>query len=52
MTSKTTIIDKKEVQDTYLRNIKEMLGTGAINSSEFNSSSKIDVTIVIGKDFK
>ena len=52
LTSKTTIIDKKEVKDTYLKNIKEMLGTGAINSSELNSSSKVDITIVIGKDFK
>lgn len=52
LTSKTTIIDKKEVNDIYLRNIKEMLGTGAINSSELNSSSKVDITIVLGKDFK
>ena len=51
LTSKTTIVDKKEVKDVYLKNIKEMLGTGAINTSELNSSSKVDVTIVIGKDF-
>ena len=50
-TSKTTIINKKNVQDTTLKNIKEAIETGTITSSE-SSSSKVDVTIIIGKDYK
>lgn len=49
-TSKTTIVNKKEVKDTFLKNIKDVLGVGAISSSE-SSSSKVDITIVIGKDY-
>lgn len=50
-TSKTAIINKKNVKDTLLTNIKEVLGTGVISSSE-SSSSKVDLSIVIGKDYK
>ena len=49
-TSKTAIIDKKNVKDTILTNIKEVLGTGVISTSE-SSSSKVDLSIVIGKDY-
>lgn len=49
-TSKTTIVNKKDVSDVLLNNIKQVVGTGAISSSE-TSSSKVDVTIVIGKDY-
>ena len=49
-TSKTAIIDKKNVKDTILTNIKEILGTGVISTSE-SSSSKVDLSIVIGKDY-
>ena len=51
-TSKTTIIDKKETKQTLLDNLQQVLGTGTISSSEVNSSSKVDVTIVIGKDYE
>ena len=50
-TSKTTIIDKKDVADTLLENIKMVLGTGTISNSQ-SSSSKADVTIIIGKDYE
>lgn len=50
-TSKTTIIDKSEVKDSLLNNIKQVLGTGSISNSEI-SNSKVDVTIIIGKDYK
>ena len=50
--SKTAIIDKKETSQVLLNNIKEVLRTGTISSSEANSSSKVDVTIVIGKDYE
>lgn len=49
-TSKTTIIDKKDVSNTLLQNMKEVLGAGVIQNSQ-SSSSKVDVTIIIGKDY-
>ena len=50
-TTKTTIVNKKSVRDTTLKNIKEVLGTGSISTSESNSS-KVDLTVIIGKDYK
>ena len=50
-TSKTTIADKKGIKDTFLKNIKDVLGVGGISSSE-SSSSKVDVTIILGTDYK
>jgi len=50
-TSKTTIADKKGIKETYLKNIKDVIGVGVISSSE-SSSSKVDITIVIGADYK
>lgn len=49
-TAKTTIINKKDVADTILTNIKQTIGAGNISDSA-SSSSKVDVTIVIGKDY-
>ena len=51
ITSKTSIINKKDVSTTYLNNMKEVLGTGTIQSTQ-SSSSKVDITIIIGKDYK
>lgn len=51
VTSKTTIINKKDVNSTYLNNIKEVLEVGTIQNSQ-SSSSKVDLTIIIGKDYK
>ena len=50
-TSKTTIIDKKNTADTILENIQMVLGVGTISSTE-SSSSKADITIIIGKDYE
>ena len=50
-TSKTTIADKKGIKETLLKNIKDVIGVGGISSSE-SSSSKVDVTIIIGTDYK
>lgn len=50
-TSKTTIINKKNVKETLLKNMKDVIGTGTISTSE-SSSSKVDVTIIIGKDYQ
>lgn len=49
--SKTTIADKKGVKQTFLKNIKDVIGLGVISSSE-SSSSKVDVTIILGTDYK
>lgn len=49
-TSKTAIINKKDVSNTLLKNIKEVLEVGTIQDSE-SSSSKVDVSIIIGTDY-
>lgn len=49
-TQKTTINNKKNVKETTLKNIKDVIGTGMIESSE-SSSSKVDIMIIIGKDY-
>lgn len=49
-TAKTTIINKKDVRETILKNVKDVIGTGTIEASE-SVSSKVDVTIIIGKDY-
>ena len=52
-TSKTTIVNKSTTKEVILKNIKDVLGVGEIStSSQANSSSKTDVTIIIGKDYK
>ena len=51
ITSKTTIINKKNAGSSLLNNIKDILEVGTIQSSE-SSSSKIDITIILGKDYK
>lgn len=48
--SKTIITNKKDVKNEKLKNIKETLGVGNISTNK-SSSSLVDVTIVIGKDF-
>ena len=50
-TSKTTIINKTDVDEKYENNVKEILGLGNISSSSV-SSSNVDITIIIGKDYK
>lgn len=49
-TSRTTIINKKDVRETILKNMKDVIGIGTIETSE-STSSKVDVTIIIGKDY-
>ena len=51
-TSKTVIANKKDVSTTTMNQIKEVVGTGTISGSSGGSSSKADVTIVIGKDYQ
>ena len=51
--SKTVIANKKDVSSTIMDDIKLTLGTGTISDkSSGGSSSKVDVTIIIGKDYQ
>ena len=50
-TPKTTIIDKKNTDEVLLDNIKLTLGIGEIEKSQ-STSSKVDVTIILGKDYE
>ncbi len=49
-TTKTVINNKKAVKEDLLTKIKEVVGKGSIETSQ-SSSSKVDVTIIIGKDY-
>ena len=51
--SKTVIANKKDVSSTIMDDIKLTLGTGTISDkSSGGSTSKVDVTIIIGKDYQ
>lgn len=49
-TSKTVIINKTDVDSKFTDNIKELLEVGNV-STNIVSSSKVDITIIIGKDY-
>lgn len=49
-TSKTTIINKKGVPTNVMQGVENVLGMGTIQNSQANSS-KVDVTIIVGKDY-
>ena len=49
--AKTVITNKKSVTDENLKKIKETLGTGDITTNKL-STSTVDVTVIIGKDYK
>ena len=49
-TSKTTIINKTNVDTKFTDNIKDLLGVGNISTNGV-SSSDVDITIIIGKDY-
>lgn len=50
-TSKTTIINKTDVDEKFTDDIKEALNVDNVSSSSV-SSSNVDITIIIGKDYK
>lgn len=50
-TSKTTIVNKTAISNDIAQDIKDILKVGNISSST-SSASTVDVTIVIGKDYK
>jgi len=47
---KTTIINKTNVDSKFTDNIKDVLGVGNVSTSVV-SSSDVDITIIIGKDY-
>lgn len=49
--SKTVITNKKNATDEQLKNIKQVLKAGSISTNK-QASSQVDITIVIGEDFK
>lgn len=49
-TTKTSIINKGNISDETTSNIKEIIGTGTITKT--NTESSVDITIVLGKDYK
>ena len=49
--SKTVIINKTSVQSDSIENIKSLLNTGT-SQNKTTSASKVDLTIIIGKDYK
>ncbi len=49
--AKTIITNKKNVTDEELKKIQNTIGIGTISTNK-SSTSLVDVTIVIGKDFK
>ena len=50
-TSKTTLINKSDVDIKITDNVIDILGVGTVSSSSV-SSSNVDLTIIIGKDYK
>ena len=48
--SKTIITNKKEIDNEYMNQIKEILGNGSITNNK-NLNSKVDITIIVGSDF-
>ena len=49
-TSKTIIMNKKNVSGAVLEGIENTMGIGTIEDTE-SSSSKVDVTIILGRDY-
>lgn len=49
-TTKTSIINKGNISDSTTSNIKEIIGTGTITKT--NTESSVDITIILGKDYK
>lgn len=48
--SKTVITNKKSINNESLKELKETLGVGSISTNQ-NSTSTVDISIIIGKDF-
>lgn len=51
-TSKTIIANKNQVSDTTIKDIQQIIGTGTVSDSNTGTSNRVDVTVVIGKDYE
>lgn len=51
-TSKTVIANKNQVSNTIINDIKQTIGTGTVSDSNTGTSNKVDVTVIIGKDYE
>ena len=51
VTSKTTIVNQSDVDGELVSELKKNLGMGTISKSK-GKSSQVDITIIIGKDYK
>lgn len=49
-TTKTVIMNKKNIGDAVLEGIEQALDVGTVQDSE-SSSSKVDVTVILGRDY-
>ena len=49
-TTKTVIMNKKNIGDAVLEGIEQALGSGTVQDST-SSSSKVDVTVILGRDY-
>ena len=49
-TSKTVIMNKKNIGDAVLEGIEQTLDVGIVEDSQ-SSSSKVDVTVILGRDY-
>lgn len=49
-TLKTNITNRKNIKETLLKDIQTVIDAGTITTNE-SSSSKVDITIIIGKDY-
>ena len=50
-TSKTTILNKSQIDNEFIEELKSDLGKGAISNSNSGNKSDCDITVIIGKDF-
>lgn len=50
-TSKTTILNKAQIDKSYIDDLKSILGKGIISSSSSGKNGDADLVIIIGRDF-
>lgn len=50
-TTKTTIMNKSQIESRFVETLKKDLGTGAISNSSSGKKNNCDITIIIGKDY-
>ncbi len=51
-TTKTIIANKNQVSDMIINKIQQTIGTGIVSDSNTGTSNRVDVTLVIGKDYE